>query len=177
MWLAVTTDDATSGFYVEEEGAGATCYCSGTLIPTALGAVPLEELQIGDLAVTASGVHRPIRWLGRRTTDCHNHHHLDQVSSIRVAHDAFGQNRPAQDLYVSPGHSICIDDAVRSDAALRSHADFCCPFVSDGPILEAIGVQLRRQAESLGCHSTCRSLWAICILSLMVCRLIQLCEA
>ena len=32
--------------------------------------VPVENLVVGDLAVTASGAHRQIRWLGHRVAAC-----------------------------------------------------------------------------------------------------------
>jgi Hint domain len=142
------------------------------------------------------------------------------VHPIRIARHARGENKPAQDLYVSPAHAICIDvlgevlipacalvngstitqvdvdqitywhieldshdilianglpaesyidtgnrrffvesdivgfdtspDADLTDPARRTHADFCRPFVMDGPILDAVRLQLRRRAETLG---------------------------
>ncbi len=51
-----------------------TCFASGSLIRIArydtIDDVAVEDLRVGDLAVTASGDHRPIRWLGSRTYDC-----------------------------------------------------------------------------------------------------------
>lgn len=219
MSLAVTTDDASSGFFAEIEGAGTVaCYCPGTRILTVRGEVIVEDLAIGDLVVTASGSHRPIRWLGHRSLDCRNHPRPEQAHPIRIARDALGEHKPAQDLYVSPAHSLCIDvlgevlipacslangstitqvdvdqvtywhvelDShdilianglpaesyidmgnrrffVESDivdfemspdgdlAAERTHADFCRPLVVDGPIVDAVRLQLRRRAEMLG---------------------------
>ena len=46
------------------------CYAAGTRIATSRGDVAVEDLAIGDLAVTSAGVLRPIRWLGHRTLDC-----------------------------------------------------------------------------------------------------------
>jgi hypothetical protein len=86
-----------------------TCYCRGTLIRTAHGEKVVEELKIGDLLVTASGAHRPIRWLGHRRTDCRNHPRPNEVMPVSIAAHAFGPDKPVRDLFVSPGHSICID--------------------------------------------------------------------
>jgi autotransporter passenger strand-loop-strand repeat protein len=86
-----------------------TCFASGTLITTARGAIPVEHLTAGDLAVTASGGHRPIKWLGHRTIDCRRHPHPEHVLPVRIAAHAFSANRPARDLFVSPGHAICVD--------------------------------------------------------------------
>ena len=94
--------------------SNAICYCTGTLIRTARGEVAVEDLRVGDLAVTASGAHRPIRWLGHRTLDCRRHPQPGAILPIRVAAHAFGDKRPARDLFVSPEHALCVDvvDAV-----------------------------------------------------------------
>jgi hypothetical protein len=41
-------------------------------------------------------------------------------------------------------------DVDLSDCTRRSTADFCRPFVVDGPIIDAVRVQLRRRAETMG---------------------------
>ena len=88
---------------------GAVCYCAGTLIRTTRGDVAVEALKVGDLVITAAGVTRPIKWLGHRTIDCRYHPRPNEVMPVRIAAHAFGPNRPARDLFVSPGHSICVD--------------------------------------------------------------------
>ncbi len=87
----------------------AICYCTGTLIRTARGDVAVEDLQVGDLAVTTSGAHRPIRWIGSRTLDPRRHPRPREAMPVRVAAGALGPNRPARDLRVSPGHALCLD--------------------------------------------------------------------
>jgi hypothetical protein len=85
------------------------CYVAGTLIRTPAGDVPVESLQIGDLVETSAGEFRPVKWLGHRVVDCRAHVNPRVVFPIRITQDAFGLNRPSQDLYVSTGHSICVD--------------------------------------------------------------------
>ncbi len=87
----------------------APCYVEGTLIRKAQGDAPVETLQVGDLVQTSSGELRPVKWLGHSVVDCRAHANPRLVHPIRIAEDAFGPNRPSQDLCVSPGHSICID--------------------------------------------------------------------
>lgn len=101
-----TADDNTNN---EAVRAAAVCFASGTRILTVRGEIAVEDLAVGDLAVTASGTHRPIRWLGHRTTDCRNHPAHRNVLPVRIAAAAFGEGRPARDLVVSPGHSLCFD--------------------------------------------------------------------
>ena len=43
------------------------CFVTGTRIRTTRGDVPVEQLRVGDIAVTASGKRRRIRWIGSRT--------------------------------------------------------------------------------------------------------------
>ena len=91
----------------------APCFCSGTQIRTAssegLIDVAVEHLAIGDRVVTSSGAHRPIKWLGHRTVECRRHPRPHETMPVRITAHAFGDNRPARDLFVSPGHAICID--------------------------------------------------------------------
>lgn len=89
--------------------AAVTCFVSGTLIRTAAGDVAVENLQVGDIAVTSSGAQYPIRWLGHRKIDCRRHRRPHEAKPVRIAAHAFGENLPARDLFVSPGHSLCVD--------------------------------------------------------------------
>jgi type VI protein secretion system component Hcp len=201
-------------------GDHVTCYGAGTLILTSHGEVAVEDLTVGDLVVTSSGVARPIRWLGHRTLSCHHHSRPEEAHPIRIARHAFGENTPAKDLYVSPAHAICVDvlgevlipacalangstvkqievdqitywhveldshdilianglpaesyidmgnrpffvesnivafDASRGagfpDPILHMHSEFCRPFVTEGPIVDAVRLQLTRRAETTG---------------------------
>ena len=85
------------------------CFAGGTLIRTADGDAPVEALTIGDLVMTVSGEARPIRWIGHRALDCRHHPRPHESYPIRIAAHAFGGSRPSRDLFVSPGHAICVD--------------------------------------------------------------------
>ena len=87
----------------------APCYATGTRITTTRGAVPVEDLAVGDRAVTAAGEARSIRWIGHRLIDCRTYGRREEVMPVRVARDAFGSGRPNRDLVLSPAHSVCID--------------------------------------------------------------------
>ncbi|SEP39645.1 Hint domain-containing protein [Methylobacterium sp. ap11] len=87
----------------------AVCFTAGTLIRTARGEVAVEDLRIGDQAVTASGAQRPVVWLGHRTIDCARHPQSDSVQPVRIRAHALGDNRPSRDLVLSPGHAVCLD--------------------------------------------------------------------
>ena len=85
------------------------CFASGTAICTTLGEVAVENLRVGDIAVTSSGDLRPIRWIGHRTIDCSRHPDPVNVQPVRIAAGALVENKPERDLVVSPGHAICLD--------------------------------------------------------------------
>ncbi len=127
---ATGLDDVTLGYaYIQSSAAGMSattspigtvavdapqdaplvCFVAGTRIRSSRGDIAVEDLVVGELVVTASGAHRPIRWLGHRTIDCRVHRAPHAVWPIRVAADAFGRDRPLRDLYVSPEHSLCVD--------------------------------------------------------------------
>jgi hypothetical protein len=84
------------------------CFVEGTLIRTARGEVPVEELRIGELVICARGEHRPIKWIGYREIDCGRHPDPHLAMPVRIVANAFGTNLPRSDLFVSPGHAICV---------------------------------------------------------------------
>lgn len=86
--------------------ADTACYVVGTRIRTVRGDIAVEDLVVGDLAVTASGEPRPIRWLGQRTIPCQGR--VDCLP-VRIAAHAFGPDRPVRDLRVSPSHALRFD--------------------------------------------------------------------
>ncbi len=188
------------------------CFVEGTLIRTPRGDVPVETLKIGDLVVTASGEVRPVKWMGHRDVDFR----LTPNASprIRIAAGAFGASRPSQDLYLSAGHSVCVNllgevfipvgylvngatiARVETDEITywhveldshdiliannlpaesylamgnrgafeelrgllpamlegreRTHADFCRPVVTRGPVLDFARKRLLARAEEIG---------------------------
>ena len=88
--------------------AAAVCFAQGTRIATTRGDLSVEELAVGDLVVTSSGEHRPIRWLGHRNIDCRRHLCREHVLPVRISAHAFGENLPARQLYLSPGHPVLV---------------------------------------------------------------------
>ena len=89
--------------------AAPVCFAAGVLIRIVAGDRAVEDLRVGDLVVTSSGTHRPVRWLGHRMIDCRS----NPLKSwpVRIARDAFGTDMPTRDLYVSPEHSLCVSVA------------------------------------------------------------------
>ena len=82
------------------------CYAEGTLIRTARGDVAVEALQIGDVAICASGRTRPIVWIGHRHVTVAQHPQPETVWPVRIDAHAFGPGLPSRPLLVSPDHAI-----------------------------------------------------------------------
>jgi len=108
-WVSTTALGASS-VGSEHTGDGEVvltpvCFCSGTLIRTARGEVAVEDLRVGDLAVTATGQARPIVWIGVKRVERPNR----EQRPVRVMVSAFGENLPTRDLWLSPGHAVCLN--------------------------------------------------------------------
>ncbi len=89
--------------------AGFVCFTNGTRIRTERGDVPVEALQVGERAVTASGEARAIRWIGHRRLAPHHQPEPQAAHPVRITAGAFGEGRPSRDLFVSPAHAIAVD--------------------------------------------------------------------
>jgi hypothetical protein len=87
------------------------CYCRGTLILTELGEQPVEDLKIGDLVATRTGL-RPIKWIGTRAYDPRFIRGQKSVLPIVISAGALARGVPARDLWVSPEHALYIDSAL-----------------------------------------------------------------
>ena len=94
------------------------CYCAGAHILTQRGEVAVEDLCVGDLAVTAAGRRRPIVWIGHRRLDVSRHPMPTSVWPVRVSAGAFGDSLPKRDLWQSPGHNVACEGALMPMSSL-----------------------------------------------------------
>jgi len=83
------------------------CFVSGTRIRTMSGEIAVEDLRVGDRAVTSSGKARPIIWIGHRRIE----RPAPDVWPVRVMAGAFADDLPVRDLLLSSGHAVCVDMA------------------------------------------------------------------
>lgn len=85
------------------------CYLRGTRVLTPTGQIAVEDLKVGDLLVTCFGGIQSVQWIGRQAYSSHSAPNLREVAPVRINAGALGDNQPARDLYVSPGHSMLVD--------------------------------------------------------------------
>jgi len=112
----IYADDFESGqlpfsFFTVTTTAGiALCFAAGTHIRTPDGDVLVEDLGIGNLVSTHAGP-RPIKWIGRRSYDGRFIGNNHFVLPVLLRPHAIAENSPSRDLWVSPGHGICVSDS------------------------------------------------------------------
>lgn len=88
------------------------CFTAGTLIRTAEGERPVEDLALGDLVWTRDNGLQPIRWIGRRVLRPAELAAQPNLRPIRIKAGALGAGQPARDLVVSPQHRILVRSAI-----------------------------------------------------------------
>lgn len=93
------------------------CFTTGTRIGVVRDgravAVAVETLKVGDVAATAAGGRRPVRWIGHRQITPAEHAVPSSQWPVRILAGAFGtdpcgQAMPARDLRLSPGHPVLV---------------------------------------------------------------------
>ncbi|TNC08417.1 Hint domain-containing protein [Methylobacterium terricola] len=84
------------------------CFLTGTLISTGRGDIAVEDLRVGDLAVTASGAMRPIIWIGHHEINGQGASIPFERQPVRIRADAFGHGVPRRSLGLSPGHPVLV---------------------------------------------------------------------
>ncbi len=109
---------AGSTFTVADDGHGhaqlttLACFAAGTRIQTPRGTVAVEDLSAGDLVDTQFAGVVPVAWIGHRTVDCRRHPNPEKVWPIRVRAGAFADHVPRRDLFLSPDHSVYMEDVL-----------------------------------------------------------------
>lgn len=88
------------------------CFVQGTLITTADGDVPVEDLKVGDLVQTLDSGLQPLRWVGQRHLDARELTENANLRPIRIRKDVVSAGKGVGDLVVSPQHRILIASKV-----------------------------------------------------------------
>jgi hypothetical protein len=74
--------------------------------PDTVGRTPVETLRIADLVTTASGVARPIKWVGRRSYTGRFVVGRTKILPICIKAGALDDGAPRRNIWVSPNHAL-----------------------------------------------------------------------
>ena len=96
------------------------CFCSGSLILTDRGEVPVQDLRVGDRAITLSGAARPIVWIGTGRALV-TRGRRSAATPIIVDKGALADNVPHHDLTITKGHSLFLDGVLIPAEFLVNH--------------------------------------------------------
>jgi hypothetical protein len=96
------------------------CFCVNTLIDTPTGQMPVQTLQAGDLVLTAHNGPRKIVWIGTGKVLA-TRGRRGAATPVIVRKGALADNVPQQDLHVTKGHSLYIDDVLIPVEFLVNH--------------------------------------------------------
>jgi len=81
------------------------CFLAGTMLRTPSGEAAVDDIQAGDLVLTAAGLSKPVRWIGRTVVATKFADKL-RLFPVRIKAGALADNVPSRDLLVSPGHAV-----------------------------------------------------------------------
>lgn len=93
------------------------CFVSGTMLSTPSGEQAIETLHAGDMVITASGVAKPIRWIGQTVVATKFADKL-RMMPVRIKAGALADLVPSRDLLVSAGHAIMVEGLLVHAGAL-----------------------------------------------------------
>lgn len=94
-----------------------TCFLAGTAIATPDGDRAIETLAPGDGILAADGRVLKVKFVSQQTISP-LFNSAPRARPVRIARGALGENRPARDLLVSPGHAIFMDGILVRAGAL-----------------------------------------------------------
>lgn len=101
---------AASGAYYFNETT--VCHLAGTRILTPAGERAIESLRRGDEVVTRFGGTQRIKWIGEQHYDGRFIAKNRDKLPVKIARGALGNDLPRRDLYLSPGHSVLLDEVL-----------------------------------------------------------------
>lgn len=90
-----------------DDTVGIVCFCDGTLIRTDRGDVAVEDLQVGDMVETQSGL-KPLRWIGKRRVSARDQEINPKLRPVRIEAGALGLGLPSEPLRVSRQHRMVV---------------------------------------------------------------------
>ena len=157
------TEESAPPTPVEAISAGlgtTTGFCTGTLIATPFGLMPVEALRQGSLVTTPSGA-KPVLWIRHDNVAPRFADPLRDLP-VRIAAGALSGGLPQRDLLLAPGHALLLDGAlvpartlvngssVRQETALPEQFTYHHLELARHELLTAEGVSAESFVDNLG---------------------------
>jgi Hint domain/RTX calcium-binding nonapeptide repeat (4 copies) len=130
---AITTDGTGTNISL-------ICYHRGTMIRTADGDMPVENMTEGDFVMTLSGKARPVRWIGRQSYHRRFLEGKRSLTPVCITAGALGADLPQRDLWLSPLHAILIDNVLVRAQDLVNEISIIQGFTTD--LVEFFNIEL-----------------------------------
>lgn len=90
------------------------CFTPGTLICTAAGEIPVEDLKVGDRVITRDNGVQEIRWVGSNTLSRQKLTDSKELRPVEILAGSLGKGLPERDMLLSPNHRVLIANEVTS---------------------------------------------------------------
>lgn len=123
------------------------CFCAGTLIRTATGERPVEELRPGDLVMTRDHGLQPLRWCGVSTLSRAELDALPHLRPVRIDAGALGPDTPSLPLRLSPQHRVLVSSSIA--ARMFGARELLVPVIQ---LTELPGVAVEDAADGVSYH-------------------------
>lgn len=111
LWVVRTALDRSQTAPGPRDKGGVICFTPGTCLATPDGPCLIQNLRQGDRVLTRDNGAQMVLWRGQKRMTGARLHAMPHLRPIRFRRDALGQNRPEQDLLVSPQHRMLIKGA------------------------------------------------------------------
>jgi hypothetical protein len=143
--------------------ARTVCFLKGTRIRTMSGERKIEELAIGDMLPTVFGGAQAIQWITsyRRTRRTTGKPWMKDARPVCIKSAAIAPGVPHNDLYVTPGHALLIDDLlVPAGSLVNGTTIVLCP-ADDRDELEFFQIKLESHDAIYAEGAPCETLLSV----------------
>jgi hypothetical protein len=82
------------------------CFTPGTLISTAKGMRPVEDIQVGERLITRDNGFKELAWVGRKNLDFRQLRQTPNLCPVTISAGSLGNGLPLADMTVSPNHRV-----------------------------------------------------------------------
>lgn len=148
--------DGNSTFVTDGPTPGTTniCFANGTMILTPFGERPVEDIQPGDLVVTADHGVQPVLWTFTKTWTGRQIAKSPNLAAVKLRKGALGNGLPERDLRLSQHHCVMVqgDIAERMFGVSEVLAPASAFLALDGVSLDAPAEGLSYYHIMLGQH-------------------------